>query len=146
MTERLRRRKRERQNGLVHEVLQPEGWPAPSGYVNGVSAKGRMVFTGGLVGWDEKGVFAEGIAAQVQQALQNTVAVLARGGAGPEHIVRMTWYVTDVKAYVAARKAIGTAYVDVIGRHYPPMAVVEVVRLVEPRALVEIETTAVVPE
>ena len=146
MTERLRRGKRKRRNGLVHEVLQPEGWPAPSGYVNGVSAKGRMVFTGGLVGWDATGAFADGIAAQVRQALENVLAILAQGGAGPEHVVRMTWYVTDVAAYVAARKAIGAAYVDVIGRHYPPMAVVEVVRLVEPRALVEIETTAVVPE
>ena len=112
MTERLRRGKRERRNGLVHEVLQPEGWPAPSGYVNGVSAKGRMVFTGGLVGWDATGAFADGIAAQVKQTLANALAVLAQGGAGPEHIVRMTWYVTDVEAYLAARKAIGAAYVE----------------------------------
>ncbi len=146
MTERLRRGKRERRNDLVHEVLQPEGWPEPSGYVNGVSAKGRMVLTGGLVGWDKTGAFADGIAAQVRQTLANALAVLAEGGAGAEHIVRMTWYVTDIEAYIAARKAIGTAYVEVIGRHYPPMAVVEVVRLVEPRAMVEIETTAVVPE
>ena len=146
MTERLRRRKRERQNGLVHEVLQPEGWPEPSGYVNGVSAKGRMVFTGGLVGWDAAGAFPDGIAEQVKQTLRNALAVLAQGGAGAENIVRMTWYVTDVDDYVAARKAIGAAYLEVIGRHYPPIAVVEVVRLVEPQALVEIETTAVVPE
>jgi enamine deaminase RidA (YjgF/YER057c/UK114 family) len=137
---------RARRNGLVHRILQPEGWPEPRGYVNGVAAKGRMVFTGGMVGWDTDGVFPEGIAAQVEQALRNTLAVLAEAGASPEHIVRMTWYVSDVAAYVAARKEIGAAWLAVIGRHYPPMAVVEVVRLVEPEAMVEIETTAVLPE
>jgi enamine deaminase RidA (YjgF/YER057c/UK114 family) len=141
----LRAKRGERQNGIVHAILQPAGWPAPSGYVNGVAASGRMVFTGGLVGWDETGAFPDGIAAQVRQTLTNALAVLAEGGAGPEHVVRMTWYVTDVAAYIEARKAIGAAYVAVMGRHYPPMAVVEVVRLVEPKALVEIETTAVVP-
>jgi enamine deaminase RidA (YjgF/YER057c/UK114 family) len=146
VTERLHRGKRERRNGLVHQILQPEGWPEPRGYVNGVAAKGRMVFTGGLVGWDADGVFPDGMAAQVEATLRNTMAVLAEAGAGPEHIVRMTWYVTDVEAYLAARKEIGAAWIDVIGRRYPPMAVVEVVRLVEPKAMVEIETTAVVPE
>jgi enamine deaminase RidA (YjgF/YER057c/UK114 family) len=136
----------ERRNGLVHGILQPQGWPAPRGYVNGVVATGRMVLTGGLVGWDPDGVFPEGIAAQVEQTLRNTLAVLAEAGAGPEHVVRMTWYVTDVAAYRAARKAIGAAWIDVFGRHYPPMAVVEVVRLVEPEAMVEIETTAMLPE
>jgi enamine deaminase RidA (YjgF/YER057c/UK114 family) len=137
---------RPRENGLVHQILQPEGWPEPRGYVNGVAAKGRTVFTGGLVGWDTDGVFPQGIAAQVEQTLRNTMAVLAEAGAEAGHIVRMTWYVTDVAAYVAARKEIGAAWLAVIGRHYPPMAVVEVVRLVEPGAMVEIETTAVLPE
>ena len=146
MTESLRRQPRERRNGLIHRILQPEGWPEPRGYVNGVAAKGRMVFTGGMVGWDTDGVFAEGIGSQVEQTLRNTLAVLGEAGAGPEHIVRMTWYVTDVAAYLQARKEIGAAWLAVIGRHYPPMAVVGVVRLVEPDAMVEIETTAVLPE
>ena len=146
MTERLRRGKRERRNGLVHEILQPAGWPEPRGYGNGVAAKGRMIFTGGVVGWDTESEFPDGIAAQIRQTLGNTLAVLAEAEAGPEHIVRMTWYVTDIAAYVAARKEIGAAWVEVIGRHYPPTAVVEVVRLVEEKAMVEIETTAVLPE
>jgi enamine deaminase RidA (YjgF/YER057c/UK114 family) len=137
---------RPRRNGLVHRILQPDGWPDPRGYVNGVAAKGRMVFTGGLVGWDTDGVFPKGIAAQVEQTLKNTLAVLGQAGAGPQHIVRMTWYLTDVAGYLAARKAIGAAWVEVMGRHYPPMAVVEVVRLVEPAAMIEIETTAMLPE
>ncbi len=135
----------ERRNGIVHDVLQPPGWPAPRGYVNGVSATGRMVFTGGLVGWDTAGAFPATMAAQVRQALQNTVAVLAEAGAGPEHIVRMTWYVTSVAAYTAGLPEIGATWRETMGRTFPPMAVVEVVRLVEPAAMVEIETTAVVP-
>lgn len=135
----------QRRNGLVHTVLQPEGWPPPRGYVNGVSARGQMVFTGGLVGWDTAGRFPDGMAAQVRQALANTLAVLDEAGAGPEHIVRMTWYVKGVAEYVAGQSEIGAAWREVMGRHYPPMAVVEVVRLVEPAALVEIETTAIVP-
>jgi len=135
----------ERKNAIVHQVLQPPGWPAPRGYVNGVSASGRLVFTGGLVGWDTAGVFADGMAAQVGRALENTLAVLAEADAGPEHIVRMTWYVKGVEAYAAALPGIGEAWRALMGRAFPPMAVVEVVRLVEPEALVEIETTAVVP-
>ncbi|MBN9022032.1 MAG: RidA family protein [Rhizobiales bacterium] len=135
----------ERKNAIVHDVLQPPGWPAPRGYVNGVAAAGRMVFTGGLVGWDAGGAFPDGMAAQVRQALENTVAVLAEAGAGPEHIVRMTWYVTSVAAYTADLAGIGAAWRAAMGRTFPPMAVVEVVRLVEPAAMVEIETTAVVP-
>lgn len=137
---------KERRNGLVHQILQPPDWPAPQGYVNGVAARGRMVFTGGLVGWDSGGVFASGIADQVRQTLANTCAVLAEAGAGPEHIVRMTWYVTSVAAYLAARKEIGTVWREEMGRTFPPMSVVEVARLVEPRAMVEIETTALIPE
>jgi enamine deaminase RidA (YjgF/YER057c/UK114 family) len=130
----------------VHRILQPEGWPSPRGYSNGVTAKGRMVFTGGLVGWDEHEHFKDGLAAQIRQTLANTLAVLAAGGAGPEHIVRMTWYVCSVDDYAASRKEIGAIWRELIGAIYPPMAVVEVSRLVESRALVEIETTAVVPE
>ena len=135
-----------RRNGLVHQVLHPAGWPLPRGYVNGVAAKGRMVFTGGLVGWDAEGRFPPDFAGQTRQTLANTLAVLGLAGAGPEHIVRMTWYVCDIDEYRAARKEIGGAYAELMGRNYPAMAVVEVTRLVEPLARLEIETTAVVPE
>ena len=133
-------------NGIVHRVLQPEGWPQPKGYANGVVASGRMVFTGGLVGWDAAGQFPDGFVEQVRQTLINTLAVLATAGAGPEHMVRMTWYVRDMEDYLSSLKDVGTAYVEVMGRAYPAMALVEVSRLVEPAALVEIETTAVLPE
>ncbi len=137
---------RERPNGLAHEVLQPAGWPEPSGYVNGVAARGRMVFTGGLIGWDRAGAFPADLPGQLRQTLENTLAVLRLGGAGPEHIVRMTWYLRDMAAYLAARRELGRIYVAVMGRNYPPMAAVEVSRLVEPKAMLEIETTAMVPE
>jgi len=133
-------------NGIVHRVLQPEGWPPPKGYANGIVASGRMVFTGGLIGWDADGKFPDGFVAQVRQTLLNTLAVLATAGAGPEHMVRMTWYVRDMDAYLASLKEVGTVYVVAMGRNYPAMALVEVSRLVEPAALVEIETTAVLPE
>jgi enamine deaminase RidA (YjgF/YER057c/UK114 family) len=136
----------ERANGLVHEVLQPQGWPLPRGYVNGVAAKGRMIFTGGLIGWDAAGHFPADFAGQTRQVLVNTLAVLRLAGAGPEHVVRMTWYVCDIEAYRAARREIGAAYAELMGRNYPAMAVVEVTRLLEPLARLEIETTAVVPE
>jgi enamine deaminase RidA (YjgF/YER057c/UK114 family) len=135
-----------KKNGLLHQVLQPDGWPPPKGYANGVAATGRMVFTGGLVGWDAAGQFPDGFVAQVRQTLLNTRAVLATAGARPEHMVRMTWYVRDMDAYLASLKEVGAAYVEVMGRNYPAMALVEVSRLVEPAALVEIETTAVLPE
>jgi enamine deaminase RidA (YjgF/YER057c/UK114 family) len=134
-----------KKNGIVHEILQPEGWPPPRGYANGVVASGRMVFTGGLVGWDAAGRFPDGFVGQVRQTLLNTLAVLAAAGAGPEHMVRMTWYVRDMDAYLSSLKAVGAAYVEVMGRNYPAMALVEVSRLVEPAAMVEIETTAVLP-
>jgi len=134
-----------RRNGLVHQVLQPAGWPLPRGYVNGVAAKGRMVFTGGLVGWDAEGRFPADFAGQTRQTLANTLAVLALAGAGPEHVVRMTWYVCDIDEYRAARKEIGAAYAELMGRNYTAMSVVEVSRLLEPLARLEIETTAVVP-
>ena len=129
------------------EFLQPEGWPRPRGYANGIAASGRMVFVSGMVGWDRDGVFhTDDFAGQVRQALANIVAVLAEGGAKPEHIVRMTWYVLDKKEYVAAWPEIGVAYRELIGHHFPTMSAVEVTGLVEDRARVEIEVTAVVPE
>ncbi|MCP3443192.1 RidA family protein [Bradyrhizobium sp. CCGUVB14] len=127
------------------QVLQPSGWPQPKGYSNGIMAEGRLVVTGGVVGWDVAGRFADGFVAQVRQALENIVAILAEGGARPEHLVRLTWYVVDMDDYVSSLKALGKAYRDVIGVHYPSMALVQVVRLVETSARVEIEATAVVP-
>jgi enamine deaminase RidA (YjgF/YER057c/UK114 family) len=133
--------------GKHMDILQPEGWAKPRGYSNGIAAHGRSVFVSGMIGWDAQCVFhTDDLAGQVRQALQNVVAVLAEAGAGPEHIVRMTWYVTDKKEYVAAYKEIGVAYRDVIGRHFPAMTAVQVAGLVEDRAKVEIEVTAVVPE
>jgi len=127
-------------------TLQPAGWKQPRGYSNGILTQGRMVFVGGQVGWDENEVFhSDDFVAQVRQALKNTVAILAEGGAGPEHIVRMTWYVTDKREYLASLKGVGAAYREIIGRHYPVMAMVQVVALIEDRAKVEIETTAVIP-
>jgi enamine deaminase RidA (YjgF/YER057c/UK114 family) len=129
------------------EILQPEGWAKPRGYANGIAASGRMVFVSGMVGWDADGVFhTDDFAGQVRQALENIVAVLAEGGAKPEHIVRMTWYVLDKKEYVAAYPEIGVAYRELIGRHFPTMSAVQVAGLVEDRARVEIEVTAVVPD
>jgi enamine deaminase RidA (YjgF/YER057c/UK114 family) len=128
-----------------HTLLQPAGWPRPVGYANGILARGDMIFTGGLIGWDAEGRFAEGLVEQARQALVNITVVLAEAGAAPEHLVRMTWYVVNMEAYRAVGPELGRAYRDVIGRHYPAMAVVEVTRLVEPQALVEIEATAVIP-
>lgn len=126
-------------------VLQPPGWPRPSGYANGIEASGRMVFVGGQIGWDHTGAFPHAdLAAQVGQALRNVVAVLAEAGAGPEHVVRMTWFITDREEYLAGRKQIGAAYREVMGRHFPAMTVVEVSALIEAEAKVEIEATAVV--
>jgi enamine deaminase RidA (YjgF/YER057c/UK114 family) len=127
--------------------LLPPGWPRPKGYSNGVSAKGRLIFTGGVVGWDETETFvSDTLPGQFAQALQNILAILAEDGAGPEHIVRMTCYVVDIDAYRASLNEIGEAWKAIIGRNYPAMALVEVRSLVEPEALVEIEGTAVVPE
>ena len=126
-------------------TLQPEGWPRPSGYANGMTAKGRIVVTGGVVGWDVMENFPESFVAQVRQALLNIRAILAEGGAGPENLVRLTWYVVDMDEYRAARRELGRVYREAIGTHYPAMAVVEVKGLFEPKARVEIEATAVVP-
>ena len=129
------------------DVLNPPGWPRPKGYSNGISASGRMVFVAGMVGWDETETFvSDDFAAQFRKALENICAVLAEGGAGPEHVVRMTMYFTDKQEYLANLVGVGAAYRDVIGRNYPVMAAVEVGALMEDRAKVEIEATAVVPE
>lgn len=126
-------------------VLQPAGWARPRGYANGVAAEGRQVFVAGQVGWDENQRFvSDDLAAQARQALFNVVAVLAEAGARPEHLVRLTWYVTSRDEYNAALAEIGSAYRELIGRHYPAMSVVVVAGLLEPRAKVEIEATAVV--
>jgi enamine deaminase RidA (YjgF/YER057c/UK114 family) len=127
------------------KVLQPSGWPQPKGYANGIKAHGEMVFVGGMVGWDANERFPTGFAAQTRQALENIVAVLNAGGARPEHVVRMTWYVVDMDEYLAARAELGAVYRAVMGAHFPVMALVEVRRLVEPQARVEIEATAVLP-
>lgn len=129
----------------THETLLPVGWRQPKGYANGIKARGEFVFVGGMVGWDENEKFPSGFVAQARQALQNIVAVLAEGGARPEHIVRMTWYVIDIEEYVAARRELGAVYRDVVGGHFPAMALVQVARLLEPKARLEIETTAVIP-
>lgn len=129
-----------------HRILQPEGWPRPKGYANGIAAEGRMVFTAGVIGWTSNEVFErKDFGGQFAQALENTVAILAEGGARPEHIVRMTCYVTDKKAYLAALKEVGEAWRTHLGRVFPCMAVIGVSELVEDDALLEIETTAVVP-
>ena len=127
-------------------ALLPEGWPRPSGYANGMVAEGRQVYVAGIIGWDAHGRFhSDDFIDQLRQVLENTVEILRSGGAGPEHIVRMTWYVTDRDEYNAQLKEIGRVYREVIGKHFPAMAVVQVVALMEARAKVEIETTAVVP-
>jgi len=131
----------------AHQTLLPPGWTRPRGYANGVAATGRMVFTAGVVGWDaEERFVSPDLAGQFRQVLANTLAILAEAGAGPEHIVRMTWYVTSRDEYLASLPAIGEAYRDLIGRNFPAMAVAEVVALVEAEAKIEIETIAVVPE
>jgi enamine deaminase RidA (YjgF/YER057c/UK114 family) len=129
------------------KALLPPGWPRPKGYANGISAKGRLIFTAGVVGWDEEERFAaQDLVGQFRQVLRNTLAILAEDGAGPEHVVRMTWYITDRSDYLARIREIGAVYRELIGRHYPAMAVVQVAGLIEAAARIEIETTAVVPE
>ena len=129
------------------KTLHPPNWPRPKGYSNGVSAKGRMIFTAGVVGWDQNETFPDyTLHGQFAQALRNTLAILAEDGAGPQHVVRMTCYVTDRHEYVNSRDEIGAAWKEIMGPNYPAMALVEVKGLVESAAKVEIETTAVVPE
>lgn len=127
-------------------ALHPEGWPAPRGYSNGMMGRGRIVLVGGQVGWDSAGHFPAGLVAQVRQALANILAVLREAGGGPEHIGRLTWYVVDMDEYRASLKELGPVYREVMGRHFPAMALVQVVALVEPDARVEIEATAILPD
>jgi enamine deaminase RidA (YjgF/YER057c/UK114 family) len=125
-------------------ILQPPGWPPAKGYANGVAAEGRMIFTSGIVGWDERGKFPEGFLPQARQALMNIGAILAEAGAMPKDLVRLTWYVVDIEAYLASPRELGAIYRACLGNHFPAMAVVQVVRLVEEQALLEIEATAVI--
>nr|WP_262269770.1 MULTISPECIES: RidA family protein [unclassified Microvirga] len=127
------------------EVLNPKHWRAPKGYANGMAAQGRVVVTGGIVGWDENETFADGFVAQARQIFENIRAILAEGGAEPRHLVRLTWYVVDIDEYLANLRELGRAYRDVFGAHYPAMALVQVVRLVEKAARLEVEATAIVP-
>ena len=129
------------------QILQPPGWRRPGGYSNGVAAEGRLVFVAGLIGWDENSEFqSDDFIEQTAQTLKNTIAVLAEAGAGPEHVTRMTWYITDKQDYLTRGRELGEVYRDVMGRNYPAMAMVQVSALMEDRAKVEIETTAVVPQ
>ncbi len=130
-----------------HEVLHPKNWKPALGYSNGMAARGRLVVTGGIIGWNADQVFeTDDFAGQAAQVLRSIVEVLACASARPEHLVRLTWYVTDKHEYLASLKELGRAYRETIGRHYPAMALVQVVALVEDRAKVEIEATAVVPD
>ena len=127
------------------EVLQPQDWARPRGYANGITAEGRLVFVAGQIGWDEtQTIVSDDLVDQLRQTLANTLAVLREAGAGPQHVTRMTWYVTDKREYLARARELGEAYRTLMGRHYPAMAVVEVSALIEDRAKVEIETTAVI--
>lgn len=131
----------------MHTILQPEGWAKPIGYANGVAASGRQIFVGGQIGWNGQCQFeTDDFVGQVKQTLKNVVAVLAEGGAGPQHITTMTWYFTDKAEYLGNLKGIGQAYREVIGKHFPAMAAMQVVALVEDRAKIEIQATAVIPE
>ena len=131
---------------MTHERVQPIGWPPPRGYANGIAASGRLVFVAGMIGWNQAGELAAGgLVPQARKALENVVEVLAAAGARPEHLVRLTWYVTDRAEYLAEAGPLGAAYREVIGRYYPAMTAVEVSALMEAGAVVEIEATAVVP-
>jgi enamine deaminase RidA (YjgF/YER057c/UK114 family) len=131
----------------MSEILQPPNWPRPQGFSNGIAARGRLVFVAGQIGWDEKSrIVGADFSEQVHQALVNVLAVLAEAGGKPEHIARMTWYVTDKREYLAAYKSIGEVYRGLMGRHFPAMTAVEVAALIEDGAKVEIEATAVVPD
>ena len=131
----------------MHDILQPEGWAKPIGYSNGVSARGRQIYVGGQIGWNGQCQFeSDDFVEQVRQTLENVVAILAAGGAGPEHVTTMTWYFTDKAEYLANLKGIGRAYRVVMGRNFPAMAAMQVAALIEDRAKIEIQAIAVVPE
>ena len=132
---------------MIHTPLQPPGWAPPKGYANGVAARGTLVFVGGQIGWNAQQQFeSDDFIAQARQTLLNVRAVLEAGGAGPEHLVRMTWYVLDRREYNARLKELGAVYREVLGRHFPAMACVQVAGLMEERARIEIEATAVIPD
>jgi enamine deaminase RidA (YjgF/YER057c/UK114 family) len=126
-------------------ILQPAGWARPKGYANGMAGSGRLAVLAGQIGWDAQGVFAEGLVAQTGQALRNILAVLAEAGGGPQHIARLTWFVTDIAAYRREATALGPVWREAMGRNFPTMSVIGVSALVEPEALVEIEATAILP-
>jgi enamine deaminase RidA (YjgF/YER057c/UK114 family) len=129
------------------QILQPEGWVKPRGYSNGIVMRGRQVFIAGQIGWDAQGRFvSDDLAEQTRQALQNILTILAEAGGKPEHIARLTWYITDKAEYLAVAKPIGAVYRDVMGKHYPAMSMVQVAALIEDAAKVEIEATAVLPD
>jgi enamine deaminase RidA (YjgF/YER057c/UK114 family) len=128
------------------KALVPPAWPRPIGYANGMTARGRIIVTAGLVGWDQMGNFPDGLVAQARQLFTNMLAVLAEGGAGAEHLVRLTWYLVDLDEYRASARELGRVYREIIGAHYPAMAVVQVAGLLEKKARLEIEATAIVPE
>ena len=128
------------------KALVPPAWPRPVGYANGMTARGRVIVTAGLVGWDQMGNFPDGLVAQARQLFTNMLAVLAEGGAGAEHLVRLTWYLVDLDEYRASSRELGRVYREINGAHYPAMAVVQVAGLVEKAARLEIEATAVVPD
>ena len=132
---------------MMHKIIQPEGWDKPKGYANGIEARGRQIFVGGQIGWNAQCKFeSTDLVRQIRQALQNCVEVVRAAGGGPEHIVRMTWYLEDKKEYVARLKEIGEVYREVVGRNYPAMSAIQIADLVEDEAKVEIEVTAVIPE
>ena len=129
------------------QILQPPSWARPKGYSNGIAARGQVIFVSGMIGWDASGQFASGdFVDQARQALLNIVEVLRLAEARPEHIVRMTWYVIDRREYLAAANGLGTAYREIIGQHYPAMTAIEVRALMEDKARLEIEATAVIPD
>lgn len=128
------------------KVLQPEGWPRPKGYANGIAVRGELVFLAGVVGWDADERFPKGLVAQFRQLLTNIVAILGEAGAQPEHVVRMTWYVTSREDYLTHGREIGATYREIMGKNFPVMAVVQVVALIEAEAEIEIEVTAVIPD
>ena len=128
------------------KVLQPAGWPRPKGYANGIAVRGEMVFLAGIVGWDAEERFPGGLVAQFRQTLENIVALLAEADARPEHVVRMTWFITSRDDYLANGREMGAVYREVMGKHFPVMAVMQVVSLMEAEAQIEIEVTAVIPD
>jgi len=131
----------------VHEELHPANWAKPRGYANGIAARGKLVFIGGQIGWTGDQVFeAKDLVGQTRQTLANILAILTEAGGRPEHITRMTWYIVDKQEYLSNLKGIGAAYRDILGKHFPAMAMVQVVALIEDEARVEIEATAVIPE